>query len=266
MTSLTVYHGRMPRRPHSVDSKTRRQFGVHYTSEVNIKKLIGPLFLDDLRAEFAGIKDSRDLLRDFHRKLCTLTFFDPACGRGDFLVVVLRELRLLEREVLGAIEPEARPESRVSVDQFFGIEIDADAARAVREALLLIHFAHRTFPWSSEVEGAAAVHCVIIGLGAQEVSHKTIYEYAKIGGEPRAIAASRINPYLVDADDVLISRRAKPLCDVPVLWEGVHALDTGILSSFTEDERRAFVAREPQARRWFRECLTGSDLIHGVKR
>ncbi|MCB2032744.1 MAG: class I SAM-dependent DNA methyltransferase, partial [Ottowia sp.] len=85
-----------------MDDKARRNLGAHYTSEENILKLIGPLFLGELRAEFAKVKGHRNRLFDFHKKLRTLTFFDPACGCGNFLVVSYRELRLLELDVLRA--------------------------------------------------------------------------------------------------------------------------------------------------------------------
>ena len=67
-----------------------------------------------------------------------------------------------------------------------------------------IHFAHRTFSWNNEARGKAAVHCVIIGFGLQEIAEKIIYEYEDIKGEPHAVKVSNINPYLVDAPNVLI--------------------------------------------------------------
>ncbi len=68
-----------------------------------------------------------------------------------------------------------------------------------------IHFAHRTFQWSNEASGMAAVHCVIIGFGAFNVEKKNIYEYEDIRGEPHAVAVRNINPYLVDAPDVSLA-------------------------------------------------------------
>jgi len=78
----------------------RRNLGAHYTSETNILKVIKPLFLDALHAEFESLKSNTRKLADFHKKLSTLTFLDPACGCGNFLVITYRELRLLELEVL----------------------------------------------------------------------------------------------------------------------------------------------------------------------
>src|SRR3546814_3992493 len=82
------------------DAKARRNLGAHYTSEKNILKLIGPLFLDDLKVELdKAVNDEKKLSR-LHRKLATLKFLDPACGCGNFLVLAYRELRLLELDVL----------------------------------------------------------------------------------------------------------------------------------------------------------------------
>ena len=83
-----------------MNSAARRNLGAHYTSEENILKLIKPLFLDALWAKFERARGQRNRLFDFHKKLRTLTFFDPACGCGNFLVVAYRELRLLELDVL----------------------------------------------------------------------------------------------------------------------------------------------------------------------
>ena len=83
----------------------RRKQGAHYTSEKNILKVIGPLFLDDLKSEFERLKARRDTrrvdaLKEFQKKLARLRFFDPACGCGNFLVIAYRELRDLEIETL----------------------------------------------------------------------------------------------------------------------------------------------------------------------
>ncbi len=81
----------------------RRNLGAHYTSEKNILKLIKPLFLDELWQEFDTIKTNKNKLPEFHKKLSQLKFLDPACGCGNFLVITYRELRLLEIEVLRAL-------------------------------------------------------------------------------------------------------------------------------------------------------------------
>jgi hypothetical protein len=129
--------------------KERRAKGAHYTTEKNILKLIGPLFLDDLRAEFVRLKDlkrDRDKrLREFHDRLAGLTFFDPACGCGNFLVITYRELRALEIDVLIALrgnvknlDLDAATLSRIDVNQFYGIEIDEFPARIAEVAMWMM--------------------------------------------------------------------------------------------------------------------------------
>jgi len=129
----------------------QRKGGAHYTSERNILKTIHPLFLDELQKEFQHLRDSRGTQRKvqlerFHTRLGTLTFLDPACGCGNFLILAYRELRLVEIEVLEALYPaETRNQvldvsllSRVDVDQFYGIEIEEFPARIAEAAMWLV--------------------------------------------------------------------------------------------------------------------------------
>jgi len=140
-----------------MDAGERRAKGAHYTSEENILKVIGPLFLDDLREELGRIK-ARKTERDkeldkFLTRLTRLTFFDPACGCGNFLVIAYRELRRLELEALEARWPkqmtgigdERRQAvldpgllSRVTVAQFFGIEFEEFPARIAEVSMWLM--------------------------------------------------------------------------------------------------------------------------------
>ena len=127
-----------------MDDKARLNLGAHYTSEENILKLIKPLFLDDLWAEFAKVKSNRNKLFEFHKKLRLLTFFDPACGCGNFLVISYRELRLLELEVLRAsnssnqLGVDIHGLIGINVDQFYGIEIEEFPAQIAQVALWLM--------------------------------------------------------------------------------------------------------------------------------
>ena len=140
-----------------MDAQERRNLGAHYTSEANILKLINPLFLENLHTEFARLKKplNKKKLREFHSKLSRLTFLDPACGCGNFLVITYRELRLLELEVLKVLYPEkelkvfsrqARQGQlftlgqliRVNVDQFFGIEYEEFPAQIAQVAMWLV--------------------------------------------------------------------------------------------------------------------------------
>ncbi|MEI6181244.1 MAG: DNA methyltransferase, partial [Chloroflexales bacterium] len=121
-----------------------RGAGAHYTSEKNILKIIKPLFLDALRREFDAIKANKPRLRAFHDKLAKLRFLDPACGCGNFLILAYRELRLLELDVLTALNPDAQlvldvaSLSRINVDAFYGIEIGEFPARIAEVALWLV--------------------------------------------------------------------------------------------------------------------------------
>ncbi|MDD3044820.1 MAG: class I SAM-dependent DNA methyltransferase, partial [Candidatus Delongbacteria bacterium] len=126
-----------------MNPKERRNLGAHYTSEKNILKLIKPLFIDDLWAEFESVKHSKNKLTEFHKKLSTLRFLDPACGCGNFLVITYRELRLLEIEILRILYKteqvlDVRDIIWIDVDQFCGIEIEEFPARIAEVAMWLI--------------------------------------------------------------------------------------------------------------------------------
>jgi len=127
-----------------MNPKERRNLGAHYTSETNILKLIKPLFLDELWKEFESIKDNKNKLPEFHKKLSTLKFLDPACGCGNFLVITYRELRLIEFEVLKALNKSGQSFLDISqilwidVDQFSGIEYEEFPARIAEVAMWLI--------------------------------------------------------------------------------------------------------------------------------
>jgi len=418
----------------------RRNLGAHYTSEENILKLIKPLFLDDLWAEFNAAKRSKTKLFELHKKISKLKFLDPACGCGNFLVIAYRELRLLELEILRAARETGQTHLdiftlvNVDVDQFYGIEIEEFPAQIAQVALWLtdhqmnmkvseefgqyfrrlplvhapnivcgnalrmdwnnvvsvydvdfilgnppfvgamlmtkeqhqdllgvlksdlkgagildyvtawylkavhyvreegktstnppsppfskvgegnsplwqrgvrgdfinsprdhvkiafvstnsitqgeqvgvlwsellrlgvkIHFAHRTFRWSNEARGMAAVHCVIIGFGLQDIQQKTIYDYPEINSEPHALLASNINPYLVDAHDILLANRSRPIADVPLMKFGSMPRDGGNLI-FTNEEKNAFLELEPKAEKWIRLYMGSQEFINGDQR
>ena len=131
----------------------RRKQGAHYTTEKNILKVIEPLFMDDLRAEFVrlkGRKDSRRLadLRRFQEKLGRMQFFDPACGCGNFLIIAYRELRVLEIEVIREIRAATGDSAQkafdvgllsvVDVDRFHGIEIGEFPSRIAETAMWMM--------------------------------------------------------------------------------------------------------------------------------
>jgi hypothetical protein len=385
-----------------MDARARRNLGAHYTSEANILKLIKPLFLDALWAEFERVKGNKNRLLEFHKTLRDLTFLDPACGCGNFLVITYRELRLLELEVLRAAHTSGQRVLDIhrmielNVDQFHGIEIEEFPAQIAQVALWLtdhqmnqkvaeefgmyfariplvttphihcgnalttdwntvlpaarcsyvlgnppfvgkqfqsaaqkadletvargiagagvldfvagwyvraaayikgtsvrcalvatnsitqgeqvavlwgwllaqgvrIHFAHRTFQWSNEARGVAAVHCVIIGFGVEEPAQKTIFEYDDLAGEPQAISAANINPYLVDAPDVVLPNRRAPICPVPPIAFGSMPNDGGHLL-LDDAERAALVAAEPAAEAWLRPFQGSEEFLNGIAR
>ncbi len=386
-----------------MDKNARRNLGAHYTSERNILKLIKPLFLDTLWAEFNKIKHNPQLLKEFQRKLRTLTFLDPACGCGNFLVITYREIRLLEFEVLRLLHKkeqlllDLRELLLVNVDQFFGIEIEEFPAQIAQVALWLIdhqmntmvgarfgqhfariplttsptiinnnalrvdwatilpkeqklgyilgnppfvgskflnsrqkldmrlvfegvhgggtldyvcawyekaaklikdskvvaafvstnsvsqgeqagilwsellklgmkiHFAHRTFQWSNEASGVAAVHCVIIGFANFNITQKTIFDYSDIRGEAHAVWAENINPYLADAADIAILPRSHPLSNVPEIGIGNKPIDGGNYL-FTTQEMKDFLKIEPKSKPWFRRWIGSDEFINGYER
>ena len=389
-----------------MDDKARRNLGAHYTSEANILKLIKPLFLDGLHAEFGRIKGNRNKLFEFHKKLRQLTFLDPACGCGNFLVISYRELRELELKVLRAshelnthrdqVEMPVRSQIGLNVDQFFGIEIEEFPAQIAQVALWLvdhqmnlrvseefglyfariplkstpqirhanalrldwnevlpaercsyvlgnppflgysyqskdqkadlaavmqgmhgagvldfvcgwyilaarycqgrktlaafvstnsitqgehvavlwgemqrlgmhIHFAHRTFQWSNEAKGNAAVHCVIVGFGHEDRAGKTIYEYEDIKGLPLAVPAKNINPYLIDAPTVFLEKQRSPLFTSAQMTRGSSPVDGGNLL-MSDADKEALLAVEPQAAKWIRPYLMGDEFINNISR
>ncbi len=134
-----------------MDPQQRREQGAHYTTEKNILKVIEPLFLDELRREFHQLKSRKDTrrvaeLKKFQHRLGQMTFFDPACGCGNFLIIAYRELRLLELSVLKEIhakhpaqaEIDSSDLSVIDVNQFYGIEINEFSARIAETALWMM--------------------------------------------------------------------------------------------------------------------------------
>ncbi len=133
-----------------MDPEQRRAQGAHYTTEKNILKVIEPLFMDDLRADFQRLKARKDNrrrtdLQAFQKRLGDLRFFDPACGCGNFLVIAYRELRLLELDVIREMRGAGQVEiwdvsslSQVNVNQFFGIEINEFPVRIAETALWMM--------------------------------------------------------------------------------------------------------------------------------
>ncbi len=400
-----------------MDKTRRRNLGAHYTSEKNILKVIHGLFLDDLHREFEAIKHDIRKLAAFHEKLAMLSFFDPACGCGNFLVITYREIRQLEIEVLhqkqmltsrgyqsGRIQLEADVSvlSLIDVDHLYGIELEEFPSRIAQVALWLtdhqmnmrlsqafgqtfvrlplkhspnivcgnaihraweelvpskanlyilgnppfigkqnrnaqqmadmdavcqslktkglpnygildyvtlwyikaalflensrvkvafvstnsitqgeqvaalwqfllargikIFFAHRTFKWSNEARGNAQVFCVIVGFSREVSSEpKRLFDYVTPQSEAQEIRATNINPYLIDAPDVVVVNRSKPLSDVPRIYFGNMPNDGGHLL-FTDEEKKAFLIKEPNASKFVRYFVSAHEFINGKNR
>ena len=123
----------------------RGGMGMHYTSVTNIMKVIEPLFLDELYAEFENIEDNIDAklkpsrLRKLHDRIAEIKLFDPACGSGNFLIIAFKELRKLEMEIIKRLQELDQNDnqddlfgeigldssfSRIKLSQFYGIELD----------------------------------------------------------------------------------------------------------------------------------------------
>ncbi len=380
-----------------MNPKERRSLGAHYTSETNILKLIGPLFLDDLRAEFESAKKSDKKLDALHKKIASFSFLDPACGCGNFLIIAYRELRKLEQDIIRELYRHGQQVSdislllRVTISQFHGIEIEEFPARIAEVALWLmdhqmnlavseefgeyfvriplskvdtvvcdnalraswptvdfilgnppflgskmmseeqrtdilsvadnlknagvldfvtgwylkasrliagtktrvafvstnsicqgeqvgilwgellerrnmqIHFAHRTFRWNNDARGVAAVHCVIVGFGAETVSKPVIFDYPDLKGDPVRVEAKQINGYLVDAPILSIENRSKPMCDCPQIGIGNKPIDNGNYL-FTPEEKDVFIAIEPNSKELFYKWIGAVEFLNGIER
>ena len=119
-----------------------------------------------------------------------------------------------------------------------------------------IDFAHRTFRWDSEASSKAHVHCVIVGFSlAPNNTPRVIY----FDGRPQIV--SNINGYLIEADDVFVDSRSKPLCDVPEIGIGNKPIDGGNYL-FTEEEMQEFIAKEPASREWFKPWYGSQEFIN----
>ena len=129
-----------------MDSTARRNVGAHYTNKENILKVIKPLFLDELYKEYESIIISDDpnklvQYRKLQDKLSSLTFFDPACGSGNFLSITYREIRRLEHDILyriKLIDPECTIQSKINVHQFYGIELSKFSSKIAQISMWMM--------------------------------------------------------------------------------------------------------------------------------
>ena len=155
----------------TLNPETRRSGGMHYTSIENIHKVIDPLFLDELREmlneaeSYKNEKTRSDKLVEFQNHLASLTFFDPACGSGNFLTETYLSLRRLENEALDVMGhgrmtlnlDGSSSTIKVSIQQFYGIEINDFAVKVAKTAL-----------WIAEAQMYFETKKIVSGLGKIE--------------------------------------------------------------------------------------------------
>lgn len=164
----------------TLNPETRRKGGMHYTSPENIHKVIGPLFLDDLKGELESILTDGSLgqrarhnrLRTFHDKIAGLTFFDPSCGSGNFLTETYIQLRKLENKILSELQhhqgvlafTEEFSPLKISLRQFHGIEINDFAVNVASTALWIAEL-------QANAEAQSIVYSLIKDLPLQDSAH-----------------------------------------------------------------------------------------------
>jgi len=128
-----------------------------------------------------------------------------------------------------------------------------------------IHFAHRTFQWSSEARGKAAVHCVIIGFALQDTTEKRIFDYETPQSTPKGLKVQNINPYLVDAPDVLLKKRRKPIQSTPEIALGSIPYDGGNLI-LTPEEKLELIKANPKVSPYIRPLMGSKEFINNHER
>lgn len=124
-----------------VHSDERSGRGMHYTSVVNIMKVIEPLFLNDLREELEKAGDNKQKLEKLLERIYRLRIFDPACGSGNFLIIAYKALCKLEIEIFKRLNPRGQMsfkfQNKLKINQFYGIEIDDFAHETAKLSLWL---------------------------------------------------------------------------------------------------------------------------------
>ena len=128
-----------------------------------------------------------------------------------------------------------------------------------------IHFAHRTFNWSNEAKGKAAVHVIIIGFANFDTKGKSIWTYEDIKGEPLEISVKNINPYLVEGADLVVLKRRKPICNVSEISFGSMPNDGGNFL-LSPEERDELLIVEPNATQVIKPLLSAHEFLNGKKK
>lgn len=130
---------------------------------------------------------------------------------------------------------------------------------------ITIHFAHRTFRWTNESKGQAAVFCVIIGFAHFDADKKYLFEYETVISEPHVIQAKNINPYLVEGTDLIILSRTNPISEVPQMYKGSQPTDGGNFL-LTDEERQTLQQTEPLAEKYIKPFVSAKEFINGQNR
>ena len=121
------------------DDEERGDIGLHYTSVPNIRKLLDPLFLDDLRAKLAAAADNPRKLANLRNRMARIRVFDPACGSGNFLVIAYKQMREIEAEINRRRGETDRP-TAIPIENFRGIELRDFPAEIARLALVIAQY------------------------------------------------------------------------------------------------------------------------------
>lgn len=146
-----------------------------------------------------------------------------------------------------------------------GEQVDALWGYLIGRAGVKINFAHQSFKWSNEATGNAQVTCIIIGFALFERSEKYIFTYADVRGEPTTQQAKNINPYLIDAPDIWVTKQSKTLCDVSVMIRGNMPTDGGNLL-FTQEQKDEFIKQEPKAAKFIKKFMGAREFINNIPR
>jgi hypothetical protein len=128
-----------------------------------------------------------------------------------------------------------------------------------------INFAHQTFKWTNDAKGVAGVHCVIIGFALQSKIDKYIFEYANIKDDPNRIIASNINPYLVDAHNIIVESRTESISKSPDMVWGNKPVDGGNLI-LDDDEKTELLAADPLAENYIKRMIDAKSFLHNKNR
>ncbi|MGB3961046.1 MAG: DNA methyltransferase, partial [Sulfurimonas sp.] len=128
-----------------------------------------------------------------------------------------------------------------------------------------IHFAHQTFNWSNEAKANAAVHVVIIGFANFDSDNKKIYEYENIKGEALEKSVKNISPYLVEGDDIVVTKRTKPLCKVNAMVRGNQATDGGFLL-LEDNEKEELCNKYDDISELIKPVVSAKEFLNNIKR